>query len=148
MLSQTTEYALRAIVLLAGAGAGNAMTVEQIARGTSVPVGYLAKVMQGLARANLVSSQRGLHGGFVLLRPASQVTVYDVVQAVDPIMRITACPRGLELHADQLCALHRGLDNAMGSLETAFRRLTISSFISQAQQRPALCNEPERGTGK
>ena len=83
MISQTAEYALRAIVFLAD-NAGEAHTTEQIARATKVPVGYLAKIMQGLSRSRLVNSQRGLHGGFTLVREPRELSIYDVVQAVDP----------------------------------------------------------------
>ena len=67
MISQTTEYALRAIVFLADSPT-EAHTAEAIAEGTKVPVGYLSKIMQGLAKAGLVSSQRGLYGGFTLIK--------------------------------------------------------------------------------
>ena len=65
MISQTAEYALRAIVYLADQG-GVARTTSEIAETTQVPAGYLAKVMQSLCRAGLVKSQRGLNGGFKL----------------------------------------------------------------------------------
>ena len=56
-----------------------------IAETTRVPIGYLAKILQGLARHGLIVSQRGLHGGFTLLRSPSDLCLYDVVQAIDPI---------------------------------------------------------------
>ena len=64
MISQTAEYALRAIVYLAGQELPQ--TTQQIAATTRVPAGYLSKVLQALARGGLVHSQRGLHGGFTL----------------------------------------------------------------------------------
>ena len=95
MFSQTAEYALRAVVFLA-AQDGVPRTTQEIARATQVPTGYLSKVMQGLGRARLVLSQRGLHGGFTLARPAAELTVLDIIQAVDPIQRIRSCPLGPE----------------------------------------------------
>ena len=62
MLSQTAEYALRVVVFLASRE-DNPATIAQIAAATQVPQGYLAKVLQSLARAGLTKSQRGLHGG-------------------------------------------------------------------------------------
>ena len=52
-----------------------------------MPEGYLSKVMQGLSREGLVSSQRGVGGGFTLAIAAEKLTIYDVVQSVDPIRR-------------------------------------------------------------
>jgi Rrf2 family nitric oxide-sensitive transcriptional repressor len=141
MLSQTAEYALRAVVFLAD-HAGESRTTEYIAEGTHVPVGYLAKIMQGLSKAGLVTGQRGLYGGFTLARPAKDLTVYDVVQATDPIDRITSCPLGLEDHGSNLCPLHRGLDNAMGAVEMTFKRMTIHQLLNSPSSSRPLCSFP------
>ena len=135
MFSQTTEYALRAVVYLASQG-GAAQTTQQIAEATRVPAGYLSKVMQGLSRAGLVHSQRGLHGGFTLSRPADALTVLDVVRAVDPLRRIRSCPLGIKGHVN-LCPLHRRLDQAVALVEDALQRSTIAELLA----------EPERGRG-
>jgi Rrf2 family protein len=97
-----------------------------------VPAGYLAKVLVSLSRGGIVRSQRGLHGGSVLARPAGDITVYDVVHAVDPIVRITTCPLGLENHGVNLCPLHRRLDQAIATVEEAFRASTISELVADA----------------
>ena len=94
MFSQTAEYALRAVVALADGG-GKPLTTQQIAGMTKVPANYLAKVLQSLGRAGIVSSQRGLGGGSVLARPAAEISVYEVIEAVDSIQRIRTCPLGL-----------------------------------------------------
>src|SRR5688572_19877331 len=102
MVSQTAEYALRAVVCL-GSQADTPMTTQQIADATRVPAGYLSKVLQALGRAGLVHSQRGLHGGFTLGRPMDQLSVLDVINAVDPLKRIERCPLGLATHGTNLC---------------------------------------------
>ena len=82
MISLTGEYALRAVVYLAVHN-GEALTAENISQHTDVSVGYLAKILQGLNRSGLVSSQRGPHGGFTLIHRPEEITVYDVVKAAD-----------------------------------------------------------------
>jgi Rrf2 family protein len=129
VFSQTTEYALRIVVYLASLG-NRPATIAQIAAATRVPAGYLAKVLVSLSRAGIVRSQRGLHGGSVLAQPASEITVYDVVQAVDPIVRITTCPLGLEDHGVNLCPLHRRLDQAIATVEQAFRASSIGELVA------------------
>src|SRR5437870_5794195 len=116
MFSQTAEYAFRAVVCLA-TYPGATLTTEQIAAATQVPEGYLAKVLQTLARRGLVRSRRGLHGGFGLARAATELTALQVLDAVDPILRITACPLGLPEHADELCPMHKRLDEAAALVE-------------------------------
>lgn len=91
MISQTAEYALRAVVVL-GSQPGRPMTTHDVARVSRVPGNYLSKVLQALGRAGLVEAHRGLRGGYVLSRALDELTVYDVVQAVDPLKRINGCP--------------------------------------------------------
>jgi len=126
MFSRTTEYALRAVVYLAAQGA--ARTIGQIAEATRLHADYLSKVMQNLRKQGLVESQRGLHGGFTLCVPTDELTVYDVVQAVDPIRRIEKCPLGIKDHIN-LCPLHRRLDAAMDMVEQALRSSTIAELL-------------------
>jgi Rrf2 family protein len=136
MISQTAEYALRAVVYLAAQPA-ESRTVQQIAEATRVRAAYLSKVMQGLSRAGLVHSQRGLHGGFTLTTPPDRLTVYDVVQAVDPIRRITSCPLGLKGHIN-LCPLHRRLDNAMALVEKALKESTLAELLTEPNPKKGI----------
>ncbi|TWT82380.1 HTH-type transcriptional regulator IscR [Planctomycetes bacterium CA13] len=138
MISQTAEYALRAIVCLADQAAPK--TTAAIADQTRVPAGYLAKVMQGLSRSGVVHAQRGLHGGFVLVRPADQLTVIDVINAVDPIRRFHECPLGL--HGIHLCQLHRKLDNTAKRIEEDLGKTTIADLIDSSTQSKPLCGFP------
>lgn len=138
MFSQTTEYALRVMVYLASLGDMTA-TIVQISSATRTPPAYLAKVLRSLARAGLVRSQRGLHGGSAIARPAEQITIHDVVQAVDPIRRITTCPLGLKNHGVNLCPLHRRLDEALGMVTDAFAATTLAEVVAEpAASRPLV----------
>ena len=143
MLSQTSEYALRAVVSLA-ARPGVSLTVHQIAEITRVPIGYLSKVLQALRRAGLVRSQRGLRGGFVLERRPEELTLLEVVNAVDPFKRINTCPLGLPSHGERLCTLHHRLDESLAHAERALAESTIAEMVAEteAHQLP-LCNTPE-----
>jgi len=129
MISQTAEYALRAIVFLAE-NPESGQTTEQIAKATQIPAPYLSKVLQLLARASLVQSQRGLGGGFSLKIKPKKLTVLEVVNAVDPIKRILECPLGLDAHANKLCSLHRRLDEASALVERAFGATTIEDLLA------------------
>lgn len=136
MFTQTAEYALRAVVYLASREQA-ARTVQEIAEVTRVPAGYLSKVMQSLGRAGLVQSQRGLHGGFTLTQAPGEMTVFDVVQAVDPIRRIRGCPLGLKGHVN-LCPLHRRLDNAIALVEQALKQSTIAELLTEPDPRRGI----------
>jgi Rrf2 family protein len=137
MFSQTTEYALRAVVWLAEQHS-KPQTTRQIAATTRVPAGYLSKVLQALGRADLVKSQRGLYGGFKLTRPPGQISVLEVVNAVDPIQRIETCPLGLKSHGAELCALHKRLDNAIAHIEKAFSTSNIADLLLEPSSKRPL----------
>ena len=142
MLSQTAEYALRAVVHLAR-HTDESVTVEAVAKATKIPISYLAKIMQQLSRAGLATSQRGLHGGFILSRNPAAITLYDAIHAVDPFHRILACPMGIPEHNEGLCSLHRELDDTLAAIEGRLRATTIADVLSSGI-RP-LCPPPRPG---
>src|SRR5208337_2861241 len=136
MISQTAEYALRAVVVL-GSQPGRPMTSQDVARVARVPGDYLSKVLQALGRAGLVEARRGLRGGYVL-------TVYDVVQPVDPLRRINSSPLQFHAPTERLCSLHQRLDDAVAMVESYFKQTTIASLLNdQTAPRPGpLCELP------
>jgi len=138
MLSQTAEYAIRAVVYLA-ANADASHVTRNIAEATRVPPGYLAKVLQSLVRNRVVSSQRGLGGGFKLARAASAISVLDVLEATDnPLQRIKECPLGLGQHVN-LCLVHRFVDEAIAELQQRFRDVTIADLLPTSDGAKPLC---------
>lgn len=147
MISQTAEYALRAVVYLAEQG-DIPRTNAEIAAGTEVPVGYLAKVMQSLSRAKVVNAQRGPNGGFTLKNSADTLTMLVVVNAVDPIRRFPECPLKLAHHGKNLCPLHRSLDDTARLAEEHFGGTTIADLLNVPQTRKPLCRFPIQPSSK
>lgn len=145
MISQTAEYALRAVVAL-GARPDQPLTTQQIANATKVPAGYLSKVLQALGKAGFVEARRGLHGGYVLSKPLDELTVFDVVNAVEPLKRIEHCPLRLAAHTVHLCALHRRLDDAFALTAAVFKETTIGALLAEPNPSQPLCDlTPEPG---
>lgn len=141
MFSQTVEYALRAVVYLAYE-APEARTTEQIHKATKVKKAYLSKILQGLARKGIVTTQRGIGGGVALAKSPEELTILDVVNAVEPLMRIKTCPLGLQSHGVRLCPLHRRMDLALESVETAFGNSTLAEVLAEPSKSVPLCDGP------
>jgi Rrf2 family protein len=80
-VSAKVDYALRAMVELAAAGA--LVKAEQLATAQSIPRKFLESILLELRHAELVSSQRGVEGGYTLARPAAEISVADVIRAVE-----------------------------------------------------------------
>lgn len=137
MISLTMEYALRALAHLASLPLNTALNSETIAKATGVPKGYLSKIMRDLVLAHLVRSQRGPNGGFTIARAPDLISVLEVVNAVDPIRRITTCPLGRPDHVS-LCPLHRRLDDAIALIETRFAQTTVAELLEGTSERPGL----------
>ena len=148
MISQTAEYALRAIVYLA-MNPDKAFTSQQISLKTKVPAPYLSKVLQSLVKGRLVQSQRGLGGGFVLAKTAEDISILEVLNAVDPIQRIRTCPLGLKAHGINLCALHKRLDDATAVIERTFADTSIADILARPTLSIPLVEFPsaEKRTG-
>src|SRR5437763_10257788 len=94
MLSSTSDYALRAILVLAQATDGRPMRADEIARATASPANYLAKTLNALAKAGLVTSARGPFGGFVLAVSAAELSIARIVDCFDEPRPQTRCLLG------------------------------------------------------
>ncbi len=143
MLSQTSEYALRAIVSLADEP-DIPKTTATLAEHTQVQSGYLSKVMQHLVRSGIVASQRGLHGGFILTRTPEDITMLDVIRSVEPLPRINSCPLLIGEHGTDLCPLHRTLDNLVGYVEKQLGAMTIAKLMKQKGENKPLCEHQQQ----
>jgi Rrf2 family protein len=95
LYSSAAEYAIRALTQLAlneiEFGQPKPSPVKELAEREGIPQHFLGKVFQTLVRAGILSSMRGPHGGFALARPASQITLYEIVQAIDGTAALDRC---------------------------------------------------------
>lgn len=137
MFSQTAEYALRAMSWLA-LTPGDLVPTPALAERTKVPPNYLSKVLQQLAASGLIIGRRGVGGGYRLARAGSDITLIEVVNAVDKIERITTCPLGLSDHGSNLCPLHRISDRAAQAVIEILDGTTLQDLIDEANK--PLCD--------
>jgi Rrf2 family protein len=82
-VSAKTDYALQAMVQLAAYEADQPVTAEQLASAQHIPLKFLLGILNELKRAHLVRSQRGAEGGYSLRRPAGEISLADVIRAID-----------------------------------------------------------------
>ena len=138
MISQTAEYALRAVVCLAQ-NPDKPHTTAEIAKWTKVPEHYLSKVLLALAKHEVVYSKKGLHGGYVLAHDPENIPLLNVMNAVDPIKHINSCPLKLKTHGTNLCRLHKRLNDSIKMIEETFRTSTIATVLNDPTQSIPLC---------
>jgi Rrf2 family protein len=82
-VSAKTDYALRAAVELAAAPEGAPVKGEKLSRSQSIPLRFLENILLQLRHAGIIESRRGADGGYRLARPASEITLADVIRAID-----------------------------------------------------------------
>jgi Rrf2 family protein len=104
-LTKRGDYAVRAMLALARAPDGRLISVRRIAEEMTIPVRFLPQVMGDLVAAGLVEATTGRAGGYRLARPATEVSLLDVVEAVEGDSRRRMCvlrggPCGLDGHCD------------------------------------------------
>lgn len=95
MVSRTEEYALRAAVCLASRYGEGSVRARDMARTTGIPANYLSKILHQLAKAGVVTSERGRAGGFKLAAPPGAVVLASVVAPFEPQVQRTRCLLGL-----------------------------------------------------
>ena len=106
-LTQTAEYALRAMAYMTNLPDGAAIRARDLAVPTAVPPHYLSKLMRHLVVAGLIHSQKGHGGGFVLARPREQITLEEVLAAANVSLVAGECAFGWhQCNAEHPCPLH------------------------------------------
>lgn len=144
MISQTSEYALRAVLFLSARSDDSPASAHEIADAVRVPVGYLQKILRMLARSGILNAQRGTNGGFSLAKVPTAISVLDILKASDTeIQRITRCPLGITGHTS-LCSLHKLLDNEMARAERTFASTTVADLLDGEGGVRPLCDDGGR----
>lgn len=145
LFSQSAEYALRAVVHLA-ALPDHAAPTSTVAEATGAPPLYLAKVFQTLRKAGVVTLRRGGSGGVRLSRSAAEISMYDVVAAIDEMPRITRCPLGVAEHEGALCPLHSRIDGALVQFQAMMRSTTLHELVQASRVNRDGCSFPSPPT--
>lgn len=130
-LNKSTRYALYAALELARADAGEPVPVAWVAERYGIPEGPLAKVLQQLVRAGLAVGTRGAGGGYRLTRPASEITVLDVIAAFEPPREPGAClldDTGADCHVLGTCRLRRLFDEVDDLARATFASTTLETL--------------------
>ena len=137
-LSEGVEWAAHCVVLLSSLSDGAALSAAALAEYHGVPAPYLAKSLQSLARAGVITSTPGRRGGYRLARDPSQITLLDVVRAVDgdePLFRCTEIrkrgpSRVAARHYPPLCAIAAAMQRAESAWRAELERTTIAEIAA------------------
>jgi Rrf2 family protein len=151
MLTQTAKYALHALIYLTQQPDDNYHQACRIAEQIKVPANYLGKTLQKLARARLVDSQKGLHGGFRSALLPEQVRIYDVLRAIDalPADMDAQCTCGADDMQELKCLCAR-FEKINALYENFLKETTLADLMAdEIDVKPALVQtKPEKAAGE
>ncbi|HKW97748.1 MAG TPA: Rrf2 family transcriptional regulator [Bryobacteraceae bacterium] len=143
--SRSSEYAIRAFVHLAQAPDGKFVMAKRIAAEEEIPVHFLAKILQQLARKGLLRSSKGPTGGFALRASASDIRLVDIVEALDGLAEYEKCASGLAQCSDDMpCALHDSWKALRSRIMDYLGRNTIADLAKALEQKRRLLSKQRR----
>lgn len=137
MLSNTTKYAIRAVIYLSiNAREGEKIGIKKISADLGIPTPFLGKIMQSLAKHKMLSSTKGPHGGFGLGRKSSEISLMDIVEIIDGkdgfndcIIRLESCTKG-EKH----CPMHSKYSQIRSELKDFFENKTVEELALEIKE--------------
>lgn len=136
-LSRNADYGVVIVSHLARLG-GRQQNAVEIAAATRIPQPMASKILKALARAELLSSHRGARGGYGLARPATMLTVAEVIEALDGPIALTTCSEatGHECGIERHCATRTNWRRINGAIREALEGITIDEMASPAALSP------------
>ena len=144
MFSTRAEYGVRVMVDLARRGGVEPVPLAEIADGEGLPLAYLEHLVARLRRAGLIESRRGAHGGYMLARPAEQITMAEVVEALEgriaPIECISSSPDGTircsrESDPDHVCTTKVLWTRVRAAIVQTLQETSLADLIPQSERK-------------
>lgn len=135
-LNQATDYAFRVVLFLARLPLKEVASSHVIADRQAIPLRYLQKITRLLALAGLIKSYRGVDGGFALAKPAQEITLYDVIAAMEGPLAINRClPDGkaCSFHRGNDCPVHQSLAAIEGRFKADLASVTFAALAAKSK---------------
>jgi len=134
ILSQTAEYAVRAMAQLALEGDDQAVRTRDLSGPTGIPAHYLSKIMRRLVASGLLVSEKGHGGGFRFARPLARIRLMDILEAVDASPSANHCAFGWgKCNAARPCPLHPSFSYLNETVANWAEQTTLADVVAKAR---------------
>lgn len=143
-LTAKSEYGVLAVVDLAVSASAGPVSAREIAERRAIPPRFLEQLLVSLRRAGIVSAVRGARGGFTLTRPSEEISVLDVVEALEGPLTSNVCDteRGEVCGQAGACAAAPVWARATAALRDVFQSTSIGELAGQQSKLDAACGTP------
>jgi Rrf2 family protein len=136
LITRATEYAIRAVLFLAKQPRGEVVFKKDICRTQNITPAFLTKIFQPLIKAGMVGSQRGVGGGFFLLKNPEEVTLLEVVQAQEGPLYLNQClTREGVCERDVFCPIHGAWREIRSELTNTLSRYSFAYLICEEEKK-------------
>ena len=137
-ISRRTDYAIRLIAALA-ASDGEPLSVRTAAEAQEVPYAFARSIQHDLVVAGLIASRRGAHGGMVLCKPASELTLLEVIESVQGPVGLSICSREDGwCPRDKTCVFHQVWTGADDMLRKYLSSVSIQELLDGVKPRMVM----------
>lgn len=134
-ITNASEYAIRAIIHMAKDPI-LIYTATDLAPIIDAPMKFLAKILQKLARKRILKSQRGVKGGFKIAVPLENLTLVDIIEAVDGEIALNKCLlTNYECKREYLCPVHPLWEEAQAKLKETLNRKSIAEIVKDLNKK-------------
>ena len=142
LYSRPCEYAIRTMAYLARVAPERRVQAQEIAAAEGIPTPFLAKVLQQLARGNLIDSFKGPGGGFSLNRNAGEISLYDIFRVVDGVEDLDRCAVGLAQCNDFApCPLHDTWKSVRVHLLQYLKKTSLEEMGTAVERKKELLSK-------
>ena len=147
-LTRAAEYAIRCMVYLAFKGQGELVVKQEIVAQADIPSPFLAKIVQALARAQLIEIRQGPKGGYVLIRDPSGITLLEVVEVMIGKIQLNACVgRPENCAASTHCRVHAVWEGASAGLRQHLAGVTFAELCRDGSCLPVFSMHNKKSEG-
>ncbi|BCR06515.1 transcriptional regulator [Desulfuromonas versatilis] len=142
IITRATEYAIRALFHMAKQPRGEVVLKKDICQSQEITPAFLTKILQPLIRKGIVGSQRGVGGGFYLLKDPAEVTLLDVIEAEEGPLYLNQClaPEG-SCKRDVFCPMHGAWREIRGEMMAVMGRYSFARLVQDESLLPRA-NKP------
>jgi Rrf2 family protein len=146
-ISRKIDYALRAMIHLAGLPDGRIASLQDLSSILHIPREFLAKILKVLAARGLVRSARGAHGGYQLARPAGQISFLEVIEAVEGPVQLNVCLDDKDrCDVSAGCTMYQVWKIGQDRMLEVYRRTSLAQLASEPNEPvPISLGIPARG---
>lgn len=134
-LTKKADYGLMALKYLAEHAETASLSAKDIAEAYHIPPQLLAKILQRLAKVGILRSHAGMNGGYSLLKPANEISAFEVIHAIDGPLFITSCgPSHSGCDLTDSCTIKEPLARVNDSISGLLRSISIADLVDQSTE--------------